>query len=192
MEIDKSCSIKVVKILNYVSALIIILDVVMRFFNFQTATDPFYFILTFYLIGFAVLLAIAEAGIKKILVYIEFLNGRMGKGLFIVFIGLLMFDEKFKSDLFIGIAVFLIGVFNIMVSCMKLKTKEDEYTSAEKEREKSSEHSNEEYIDHEIAGGSDGEDDEKAKLTKTKGKGERYEREEYTKEKRDKKTRSKK
>jgi hypothetical protein len=125
MEIDKSCSLKVIKALNYATVLIIAANAILRFFNFDKVTDPFYFILTFYMLFFAALLLIAEIGIKRILVYIEFLNGRMGKGLYIIFIGLLMFDDKFKLDMLFGIAVFLVGIFNILLSCMTLKAKED-------------------------------------------------------------------
>lgn len=48
-----------------------------------------------------------------------FLHSRIGKGMFLVFVGLLLFDEKRKSDMAISICIVLIGFFNIMISCMR-------------------------------------------------------------------------
>jgi hypothetical protein len=49
--------------------------------------------MTFYLIGFAVLLVLAEIRFRRVLVYLEFLKGRLGKGFYVMLIGLLIFDE---------------------------------------------------------------------------------------------------
>ena len=49
--------------------------------------------MTFYLLGFAALLFSAEVNYKKVLVYLEFLASRTGKGLYLVLIGLLIFDD---------------------------------------------------------------------------------------------------
>jgi hypothetical protein len=85
-------------------------------------------LLTFYLIGFAGLLVMAEMRYKKVIIYVEFLDGRFGKGLFVILVGLLTFDEDRKFDEFVGIALTLVGIFNIIVACMRdAMSEENEY-----------------------------------------------------------------
>lgn len=96
--VNKILMIKVTKIINFITAGLILIDTITRFIDFKTATDPFFFFLTFYLIGFTALLVIAELNIRRILIYIEFLNGRIGKGSYILFLGLLIYNEERKAD----------------------------------------------------------------------------------------------
>ena len=119
--VDKSLLIKVVRIINFISAGLMILDSILRFVDFATVVDPFFYLLTIYLLGFSALLIIAELRIKRILVYVEFLKSRIGKGIYIALVGLLIFDESRKGDMAISIALVLIGVFNIIVSCIRDK-----------------------------------------------------------------------
>lgn len=107
------------KLLNYLVVFLLLVSVILRFIQFRSESDPFFFLLTFYLLFFAVLLVIAELKIKRIIVFVEFLNGRIGKGVFILFVGLLLFDESRKVDMFIAMFIVLIAFFNIMVSCMR-------------------------------------------------------------------------
>lgn len=119
MAIEKRYMVKMCKILNYISSLLMLISVVLRCIDFKSSTDPFFFLLTFYLFGFAVLVIIAEIKIKRVIAYVEILNNRIGKGVYIIFVGLLLFDEKRKSDMLISIFIVLIGLFNVMVSCMR-------------------------------------------------------------------------
>lgn len=88
----KSNLLRVVRWLTFLAVLLMIADVVYRMCSFGTSTDPYFFILTFYLIGFALLLAVAEIRVKKIIVYIEFMRNRLGKGLYTFVVGLLIFN----------------------------------------------------------------------------------------------------
>jgi len=72
-----------------------------------------------YLIGFAILLIMAEIRYKKMLVYLEFLKGRLGKGFYVLLIGLLIFDQTNKADMALGVSLTLVGIFNIIVGCMR-------------------------------------------------------------------------
>jgi hypothetical protein len=136
---DKPLMIKCIKAVNYICALLMIVDVFIRFTSFKTETDPFFFLLTFYLIGFAALLVVSEMGIKRILVFVEFLNGRAGKGFYILFVGLLMFDDVRPADMAISIILVLVGLFNVLASCMRDTAfnyyDESEYGSEEDEKE---------------------------------------------------------
>lgn len=123
---DKSIFVRIVRLMNFLCALAMIGDAIWRVFDFHSSTDPFFFLLTFYLIGFATLLVMAEMRYKKVIVYLEFLKGRIGKGLYVILLGLLIFDENRKPDMFLGIALVLVGILNIIVGCMRETVKEDE------------------------------------------------------------------
>jgi hypothetical protein len=96
-----------------------LVSVILRCIDFTTTTDPFFFLLTFYLFGFLILLILAEIKIRRVIVYVEVLNTRLGKGFYILFVGLLLFDEKRKIDMLLAIFVVLIGIFNVLVACMR-------------------------------------------------------------------------
>lgn len=132
--VDKRFMLKVVKGLNFLSALMMIADIVLRFMAFKDETDPFFFLLTFYLFGFSSLLILAELNIRRVIVYVEFLNGRIGKGVYIVFVGLLIFDENRRADMAFAIVIVLVGFFNILVGCMR-DSKYDEHDYADYEQQ---------------------------------------------------------
>ena len=81
--------------------------------------DGFYLAFTFYLYIFGVLLGTAEYEYIKVLKYIEFLVSNTGKGTFLIFIGILLFDDTRAVDLWASMIISLIGIFNLIVSCMK-------------------------------------------------------------------------
>eukprot|EP00347_Sterkiella_histriomuscorum_P000686 403374892 len=110
---------QVVRLMNFICALAMVIDAVFRAFDFQKQSDPFYFLLTFYLLGFAALIVLAEIRYRKVLVYLEFLKSRLGKGMYVILVGLLVFDETRKLDMFTGIGLVLVGLFNIIVACMR-------------------------------------------------------------------------
>lgn len=53
------------------------------------------------------------------IVYLEFLKSRIGKGMYVILVGLLIFDETRKFDMFVGISLILVGLFNVIVSCVR-------------------------------------------------------------------------
>jgi hypothetical protein len=122
---DKAIFVRIVRLMNFICAGAMVVDAVSRLFEFQNQSDPFFFLLTFYLFGFATLLVMAEIRYKKVLVYLEFLKGRLGKGFYVIFVGLLTFDDKRKFDMLIGIGLTLVGIFNLIVSCMRDTMSED-------------------------------------------------------------------
>jgi hypothetical protein len=81
--------------------------------------DLSYYLMSGYLVCFSALLGAAEYRWPTVLAYLQFLRSRLGKGLYLVLIGLLTFDDRQKYDVLIGISMVLVGVFNIMVSCMR-------------------------------------------------------------------------
>ena len=127
MRMEKLFMVKLAKLMNYISCILIIVSIILRFIDFGESSSPFFYLLTFYLIAFGALLLLSELRVRKVIAQVMFLNSRMGKGMFLVFIGLLLFDEERKSDMGISICLVLIGFFNIMISCMRKDyPKEDE------------------------------------------------------------------
>jgi hypothetical protein len=107
--------------MNFACAGMMIYDGTIRLLDLKTNTDPFFFILSLYLFGFATLLIMAEVRYRKVLVYIEFLKSRIGKGIYVMLIGLLIFDENRRTDTLCAIMIFLVGTFNLVVGFMREK-----------------------------------------------------------------------
>ena len=92
-----------------------------RYLNYDSKAifmDGFYLAFTFYLYIFGLLLGTAEYEYITVLKYIEFLVSSTGKGTFLIFIGLLLFDPKRAIDLWASLIISLIGFFNIIISFM--------------------------------------------------------------------------
>lgn len=125
MAADKSIFVRIVRTLNLLCAAGMVIDALNRFFDFQRQSDPFFYLLTFYLFGFATLLVMAEIRYKPVIVYVEFLKSRIGKGMYVILVGLLIFDESRKFDMFMGILLVLVGIFNLIVFCMRDEIPDD-------------------------------------------------------------------
>lgn len=112
----------VIKILNYTCAVMMFITASIRYKNYDSKAifmDGFYLVFTFYLYIFGILLSTAEYEYIKVLKYIEFLVTNTGKGSFLIFIGILLFDDTRAVDLWGSMIISLVGIFNIIVSCMK-------------------------------------------------------------------------
>ena len=112
----------VARYMNIICCLLMLVDTIIRFTSFGTPAtqgDPFFYMLTFYLIGFSGLLFAAEIRYTKVIVYLELLRGRTGKGMFMILIGLLLFDNNLVIDMSVAIILVLVGLFNIIVACMR-------------------------------------------------------------------------
>ena len=81
-------------------------------------SDPFFYMFTFYLFPFAGLLLVAELRWQRLLKYFSFLGYFYGKGMFILFIGLLLFDVEYPVDAAISGFAFLVGIFNMLMTCL--------------------------------------------------------------------------
>ena len=88
----KRLFVKITRLMNYICVLGMIIDAILRLVFFVSG-DPFYYLLTFYLLGFATLLFLVEMRYSKVLVQVEFLRGRLGKGIFLILIGILVFNN---------------------------------------------------------------------------------------------------
>lgn len=78
--------------------------------------DPFYYFLTIYMLPFAVLIVVAEAQYRNVLKYIMFLKSQAGRGIFLMFVGFLVFEEKHPNDIATAILLTLVGTFNLVIA----------------------------------------------------------------------------
>ena len=110
------------KIVNILSILGLLADTIVRFSLFNAGeaapTDPFYYLLTIYMIPFCVLLICAELKWTRVLKYVQFLGYQHGKGLFFIFIALLLFDTDHPLDAITSVIVTFVGIFNMITACI--------------------------------------------------------------------------
>ena len=114
----KSWFQSLIKKLNYFCSLVMIGTSGFRFYEFDTEKifmDGFYLAFTVYLSIFGLILAAAEYQFVNILKYLEFLFYEQGKGFFLLFVGVLLFDPRTTSDLFASLLLTLVGLFNLMI-----------------------------------------------------------------------------
>lgn len=76
--------------------------------------DPFFYLMTLYLLPFAGLLLTAELGWHSVLKYFEFAGYMHGKGFLLIFIALLLFDPKYPIDTAISIYMTFAGLLNLV------------------------------------------------------------------------------
>jgi hypothetical protein len=120
----QGCLGKISKACNYLSGLALIIDFVVRCTVFarkgeeqpSRPTDPFYYFLSLYLIPFAVVIFAAELEWRSIIKYVMFLKSQSGRGIFLVFVGLLIFNPKYPADIAISIYLAMAGLFNLVIA----------------------------------------------------------------------------
>ena len=112
--------------MNYMVVIGLLVASVYRFTLFggeDKPTDPFFYMLTIYLIPFAALILCAELRWQRMLKYFEFMGYQHGKGLFCIFVALLLFDTQYPVDTGISIATTFVGIFNIVAMCISPNSK---------------------------------------------------------------------
>jgi hypothetical protein len=79
--------------------------------------DGFYVIFTCYLLVFSMFLFSAEYEFLVIVKYLACLTSYWGKGLFQVFVGVLLFDDRRVFELVASLYLLIVGMFNIVMGC---------------------------------------------------------------------------
>ena len=112
--------------MNYMTVIGLLSASIVRFTEFGATdkpSDPFFYMLTIYLIPFALLILFAELRWQRMLKYFEFLGYQHGKGLFLIFVALLLFDTEYPVDTGVSIAITFVGIFNIIAMCISPNSK---------------------------------------------------------------------
>merc|ERR1719266_55845 len=120
--VNNGCLQRVVQVVNILSILGLLAAAVVRFTLFgageEAPKDPFFYLLTIYLVPFCFLLISAEVKWTRVLKYVQFLGYQHGKGLFFIFIALLLFDTEYPLDAFVSVVVTFVGIFNCITACI--------------------------------------------------------------------------
>ncbi len=66
----------------------------------------------------AALLLVAEMNWQRVLKYFQFLGHLYGKGFFMIFLALLLFDTNYPVDATVSVVLTLIGILNLVATCM--------------------------------------------------------------------------
>ena len=120
-EVDKTCLLYILNGFNFISILALVASGVSRLTYFgekDSPSDPFFYILTIYLFPMAALMLIAEMSWHRVLKYFQFLGNMYGKGFFMIFVALLLFDTAFPVDAAVSITLSLIGILNLLATCI--------------------------------------------------------------------------
>jgi len=112
-KIANNISAKVLVILNFIAAALILLVVVLRLLKIMEEHNPFYYTLTLYLVLADVLLVLAELQRVNVHKYVRFLSSFRGRSFFILFIGILVL-EKDAAMIIIPIVLLIIAILGIV------------------------------------------------------------------------------
>ena len=119
--LNMSCLSHVIKAVNLLSvcglAVMTGLRIKLALSRADNFLEPFFYLLTLYLIPFTFLLLCAEMKWHSFLKSVQFLNHIIGKGLFLMFLGLLLFSTDSEQELVGSVAVTLVGVLNLIAAC---------------------------------------------------------------------------
>ena len=116
--IESKCGETTMLVLNLIAIAAQIVCIVFRFVYILIGTEvakAFFYILSAYLVIFEVLFVMSIFKIKKIRHFFVFLNGYMGKGLFIIFNALLILEVKNTLEICLGTLMIIIAVIDIRV-----------------------------------------------------------------------------
>ncbi len=119
--LQTKCSEKMIMVMNIIGYVLIVGVVAWRLFRVSVgAVDStrifFYIVLSVYLVAFAVALFLAEIKLQKVRLYLNFLDSKTGRGVFMIFISALILENApVEIILFCIIAVF--GSINVLIGC---------------------------------------------------------------------------
>lgn len=138
-KVDRTCLVYVTQALNALTIACLVASAIVRFTIFakdSRPSDPFFYILTIYLVPFAALLAIAELKYLSVLKYFEFLGYNYGRGIFMIFVALLLFDTNYPVDTTVSIFMTLVGLFNVTLTCVAPDLHRENVSLFKREQEK--------------------------------------------------------
>ena len=111
---------KMSKQVNYLGSFTMVAAAIFRFASLNTTNffvDWFYSTFSIYLILFGVLLFAAEWKYAAMIKYFEFLVTDLGKATFMIFIGVLLFDNQKTADLCGSLTLSILGLVNLIIYC---------------------------------------------------------------------------
>jgi uncharacterized membrane protein len=99
---------------------------VYRFIGFTPGVSFFFCMLTIYLALFIILFVLILFKVALFAKYFNFLNSYIGKGMFIIFLTLLILERKTALEIILGICLLIIAIINLVVGCGSIPESEKE------------------------------------------------------------------
>lgn len=90
-------------------------------------------VLSIYYLLFAVLIICTEFKISFVQKLFGFLTGQFGKGMFLTFCGTLFLKGNFDLEMALGIFIIIAGIFNILLVCKHVQSKQGQSSEAYKD-----------------------------------------------------------
>jgi hypothetical protein len=89
--------------------------------------------MTIFLIPLALLMLASECSFHSVTKYFDFISQPCGRGIYFIFVALLLFDPRYRMDMIVSIIVTIIGFLNIFhaaatITCCNRAKKEEEVT----------------------------------------------------------------
>ena len=118
-KIQSKLSDKCMTILNIIAVILILISIVMRFVYVgrkeEGAANLFFVILTIYLVLFIAIFVLAEFRNRIVRKYFNFLDGKFGRGCFIMFMALLILGRAKAMEIIFGILIIIIAFANCLM-----------------------------------------------------------------------------
>jgi len=111
--LKSNVSAKMLFFLNLTAAALVVIAVVVRCLEFGKSKDPFFYVLTLYLILFDAILVATELEVERITKYLSFLKWIRGRGFYILFLACLVLNIDSAVEITFAIAMTLIGLIDI-------------------------------------------------------------------------------
>ena len=102
------------RVITYVMCCFYAGSIIFRVLRFLTEKDPFFFIYTVYLLLFIAMLVVADLKIRKVLDLFSFLEPWLGKGIFIILIGMVLFNWNHYFEFATSFVSLFVGVVYII------------------------------------------------------------------------------
>lgn len=104
-------------VINLLACAMILVCVAFRFVYMADGTLAFFFIvLSVYLAAFTIALVLAEFKIERVRLYINFLDSKFGRGSFMIFLALLILENR-ALEVILFLCICAIGVLNMIIGC---------------------------------------------------------------------------
>jgi uncharacterized membrane protein len=117
---------RVILVLNLIAIAMMIVCIVYRFIGFTPGVSFFFCMLTIYLALFIILFVLILFKVALFAKYFNFLNSYIGKGMFIIFLTLLILERKTALEIILGICLLIIAIINLVVGCGSIPESEKE------------------------------------------------------------------
>ena len=130
----KGCKIMILAMIYFAMGLLLT-AIIIRFLRFaDSGNSLFFYIWTFYLFLFIAMLLISIWRIRIVMFYFRFMRTKQGIGVFMIFIGTLLFDWNQPFELCVSILLVMVGILYFIYGCKVGNPENEEEKNKENEK----------------------------------------------------------